>query len=127
MTPTYKVDFTVPMRTPTLNKLLGMHWMTRRAFKKQLAWAIVLASPGPPPAPLPRARVTVFRYTTGKLDPDGKQAICKGLLDLLQPLSKRNKMGLGYITNDDDEHLELVVHTINSQAVATRIIVEAIP
>jgi hypothetical protein len=118
-----KLDFTIPIRTPTFNELLRMHFRVRAKSLKAIAWEIKIAAQVPP-QPFQRARVTIHRYTTGTLDQDGRQGIAKGILDVLQPCSKRHPMGLGFIVGDDPDHLELFVYTIKSTAKATRIVIE---
>lgn len=118
-------DITIPIRTPTLNQLLRMHFRAKARSLKAIAWEI-RALAIPPASPIQRARVTIHRYTPRSLDADGLSSVAKGILDVLQPCSKRHPLGMGFITGDDPDHLELVVLTVKSSAAATRIIIEAI-
>lgn len=121
------MDITIPFRTPTFNELMRMHFRRRKKVMNDIAWEIRRLA-GPAPAqPLARARVTVHRYTTGVLDDDGKKAIAKGILDVLQPVSTRHPLGLGWITSDGPDCLELQVMVVKSSAKATRVVVEPRP
>lgn len=121
------IDITIPLRTPTMNQLLRMHFRARARNLKALAWAIRAAAGPPPFYPMRRVKVTVHRYTPRDLDQDGQGGIAKGILDVLQPCSKRHPLGMGYIVGDDPAHLELVTVIVKSQAIATRIIIEELP
>lgn len=121
-----RYDLTLPFRTPTLNQLLRMHWRVRVKMLMKIAWEIKIAAT-PPPAPIVMAKVTIHRYTSGTPDPDGLGSVAKGILDVLQPCSKRHPLGLGFIAGDDPAHLELVVLTVKSAAKATRVIIEELP
>jgi hypothetical protein len=118
------IDITLPFRTPTLNELLRMHWRGRARALKTIAWEVRQLGGTPPPTPFQRARVTIYRYTTGVLDEDGLKSIAKGILDVLQPCSKKHPLGLGWIAGDDPKHLDLFVYTVKSTAKATRVVVE---
>lgn len=120
------IDITIPLRTPTLNQLLRMHFRARARHLKELAWEIRAAAGPPPATPLQRVKVTVHRYTPQALDPDGRDGIAKGILDVLQPCSKRHPLGMGYIAGDDPAHLELTTMLVRSTQVATRIIIEPV-
>lgn len=119
-------DFTIPIRTPTGNELLRMHWSRRRKVLKEIAWNIRMKAI-PPPKPFARARVEIHRYTPRQLDADKLGSIAVGILDALQPCSIRHPMGLGFITDDNPDHLELTVLTVKSDAIATRIIITELP
>lgn len=121
------IDITIPLRTLTLNQLLRTHYFARRQHLKLLATEIRVAAGPPPRQPIERARVQVHRYTPNVLDPDGRDGIAKGILDVLQPYSKRHPFGMGYIRGDDPHHLELSTMLVRSTQVATRIIIEALP
>ncbi len=116
-------DITIPIRTMTANQLLRSHWRKRRKQQNDIAW-MVRAEAIPPAVPFDKARVTIYRYTTGKMDEDGQGMIAKGILDVLQPCSKVHPLGLGFIKNDGPDCLELLVHTIHSTAKATRIVIK---
>lgn len=118
------IDFHIPIRTPTFNELLRMHFTRRKKELKLIAWHVRVAAGAPPAQPFKRARVTIHRYTPRALDEDGKGGIAKGILDVLQPCSRKHPLGLGYIAGDDPEHLELAVLIVKSMKVATRIIIE---
>jgi hypothetical protein len=117
------IDITLPFRTPTFGELLRMHHRVRKKWMIRIAWEIKIAA-RQPNKPFNKARVTIHRYTTGTLDDDGLKGISKGILDVLQPCSRRHPLGLGYIEGDDPEHLELFVYTVKSTAKATRIVIE---
>lgn len=118
------MDITIPLRTPTFNELLRMHFRVRKKVLNEIAWEVRRLA-GPAPAqPLARARVTIHRYTTGTLDEDGLGGVAKGILDVLQPVSKRHPLGLGWIASDGPNCLELRVLVVKSDAKATRILVE---
>lgn len=118
------MDITIPYLTPTFNQMLRMHFRRRAKVLSHLAWTI-RGLAGPSPAqPYERARVTIHRNSTGTLDDDGLKTIAKGILDVLQPVSKKHPLGLGWIAGDDPKHLELVVIPVKSSASTTRLVVE---
>lgn len=118
------IDITIPIRTLTFNQLLRTHFRKRKQHLNDLAWHIRALAGAPPRTPIQHARVTIHRYTTQQLDDDGKGGVAKGILDVLQPCSKRHPLGMGYIQGDDPKHLELVVLIVKSTAAATRVIIE---
>lgn len=124
---TAKIDITIPIHTLTMNKLLRMHFRARKKAMNDLAWHIRAAVKSMPATPMARARITIHRYTSGKIDPDNLNSIAKTILDVLQPCSKRHPLGMGFISGDGPEELELCVQTIVSQAKATRIVIEELP
>lgn len=120
-------DFVLPIRLITYNKLLRMHFRARKEHLNQIAW-YVRAEAGPPPAsPLQRVHIIIERFSTQEPDPDGIRSTAKGLLDVLQPVSKRHPLGLGYIENDNSkcvQHLE--VRHIASASKKTRVIIREV-
>lgn len=85
----------------TANQWQRMHWSKRRKFQQALAWEVRILLKGRiPAAPLRRARMTITRYSRGVPDHDGLVGGCKPLLDVLQPQSRRHKVGLGVIVDD---------------------------
>lgn len=119
-------DITLPFRTLTMNQLLRTHFRKRRKHLEEIAWYI-RTNAMPPPEPFTLARVQVSRYSPRVLDDDGARAIAKGVLDCLQPVSKRHPFGLGFILDDSPSCLSLVVNTIKSSEAKTRIIIERLP
>ena len=67
-----------------------------------------------PLAPLPKARVRVYRCSVGEPDTDNLYASAKALLDCLQPSNERRKYGLGIIENDRPSQCELRVHHVKA-------------
>lgn len=99
------ISFTLPKPTPLLNKMLRQHWASRRKAMETLAWEIRAAAGPSPVTPFERAHVRVERRSLGTPDADGLAGGMKGLLDVLQPRSKRHPNGLGFIAGDDPERL----------------------
>ena len=97
---------------PTLNVLMRMHWAARRQFERKLGELVAAATFDLPTGapPYEKARIAVTRHAVRDVDPDGLPAICKLLLDVLQPRSERHPRGLGIIAGDDAAHLDLIVN-----------------
>jgi hypothetical protein len=105
------ITFNLPMCMPAPNARLRQHWAKRRHTDGHLRLAMICALGGTlylPPAPFKFARVTVMQRRLQLLDVDAIAASLKGMIDLLQPASKRHPMGLGIITGDDPAHCELI-------------------
>ncbi len=120
-------DFTIPMRLPLLNKLLRMHFRARARTMQSLAWEIKLQAK-PPAVPFARCAIIVERESPQAPDTDGLQASVKGLLDVLQPCSKRHPLGLGFIAEDSPSCLqELQVRHVSGKGARTRIIIRELP
>lgn len=100
-------DFTLPLRTPSNNQLLRMHWSKRRKLKKWIAnevlVALAISGQQRPPEPLGRVRITVERGSCRKLDEDNLHGGTKPLFDVLERVSRTNPHGLGLIENDSAE------------------------
>jgi hypothetical protein len=78
--------------TPSLNKLLGMHWQARRKLRPQYAWAIKVAMIEAgwsaelemwPELP-PKMRVQITSHRKALLDKDNLVGGAKPLLDALK-------------------------------------------
>lgn len=119
-------DFTIPLRVPTQNALLRMHFRKRHKLLNEIAWHVRAAAGPPPPAPFKRAHIVIERESTQEPDPDGLPASAKGLLDVLQPCSKRHPLGLGYIANDDSKSITLEVRHIQGKGAKTRVMIREI-
>jgi hypothetical protein len=125
------IRFELPFALPTLNAMLRENHWKRSGTRDYLAWQ-VLAALGRqrPSSPILRARIRVERHSTGTIDPDGRDASCKSLLDVLQPSSKRHPAGLGVISNDSPGALTLVVVPVRVRRRAeqkTIVTIEEIP
>lgn len=119
--------------TPTLNVALRQHWRKRGQSTRALAWAVraAVGAAGLPAAPILRARVAIERHSAGTApDHDGLVGGCKGLIDCLLPFhEKRRPYGLGFITDDSPQHLELVVHAkrVRRADVGMLVLIEPLP
>lgn len=119
-------DFTIPLRLPTVNKLLRMHWNVRRKLANRWAWE-VRAAATPPPTPLQRCAIIIERESTQEPDPDGLKNTAKILLDVLQPCSTRHPLGLGFIAEDNSGCiLELVVRHVAGNGERTRVVIREV-
>ena len=94
-----------------VNTARPLHWSVKRQLRITLSW-MVRAAHAPPKEPWEKARVTVVRHSSKKPDYGNLVESAKPLLDVLQPNSKRHPQGLGYIVDDDPEHL-VEVHEWN--------------
>lgn len=99
------IEFEIPMRTPLLNVWQRMHWAKRKRLAAEMAKAISICLPKwkRPGKPIKKCQVTVLRESTKRPDRDGLYGGLKPLLDILQPPSKRHPLGLGIISNDNDD------------------------
>jgi hypothetical protein len=109
------------MRLPLRNVTDRQHWAVRRKEREKLAWLVAWALPAHlrPAQPINTARIVITRYSTQAPDTDGLYASVKGLLDILQPLSKRHPLGMGVIFNDSPQHLFLTVKHAHSKEART--------
>lgn len=109
----WQACLSIPLRLPTPNQLLRMHWATRSRLNRTVAsevWAAMAqARIRKPDAPLPYAIVVVERHSSTEPDPDALRGCAKPLLDAIQPASKRHPYGLGLIANDDARSIALTV------------------
>ena len=74
--------------------------------------AVDYSAPRPLPKFTGKTRLTIIRQWGKRgraFDPDNLVASCKMLIDCLKEPKGRSKYGLGIITDDDPEHLELLV------------------
>jgi hypothetical protein len=99
---------------PTLNDVLRLHWAKRLAAVLAMAWYVRAARGrlGLPAAPIERARLVIVRASAGRApDHDGLVGGCKSLIDVLLTFHpKVRPYGLGFIRDDDPDHLWLEVH-----------------
>lgn len=100
---TYRLEISLPGLPPLQRAGSGGgHWRKRwaegREWKRRVLWATVGEVPE---APLERARVTCTRHSAQEPDRDNAHAAWKPLLDAL--------VTARILTDDDPEHLELVV------------------
>lgn len=104
------IHFEIPIRTPTLNTYLRMHWARRKRIARDIAWAIRAHMPANlyPNQPIKRCRITVDRESTKEPDMDNLIGGLKPLIDALQPASKRHPLGLGIIADDSPRCLLLL-------------------
>jgi hypothetical protein len=90
--------------TPSLNKLLGMHWQDRRKLRPQYAWALKVAMQEadwaePDDALAPRMRVQITSHRKALLDHDNLVGGAKPLVDALKDV--------GAIRGDSEEWADI--------------------
>jgi hypothetical protein len=102
------IAFTLAKPLPLLNRMQRTDRWTRSRNRKALAWEVAALIPfgSRPSVPFDKAKVTVTRRSTGTPDPDN--LLCKHLLDVLQPYSKRHPNGLGIIRSDANDCITLI-------------------
>ncbi len=66
-------------------------------------------------APMEYATVQVWRHGIQEPDYDNLFASLKGLMDVLQPVSKRHPYGCGVILNDSPKHVYTRIHHVQAQ------------
>jgi Holliday junction resolvase RusA-like endonuclease len=120
---TFVID--IPDRIMTLNDWQQVHHFARSKVKKRLAM-LVWAACRPPREPLTRCRVLVERTSTQEPDKDNLYGGAKALLDVLQPLHKRRKYGLGFILDDSSKCIDLTVVHVPGKAKRTVVTIEEI-
>lgn len=108
--PAYFLRFELPFVFPTQNELLRMHYrkttIKRNALCGYVKWAILNQGLTMPAKPQDFVQVIVERHSVSMPDPDN--LTCKGLLDVLQPLSLPSfPSGLGIISGDSSRHIIL--------------------
>lgn len=110
------IVFRLARPLPLLNVQLRQHWSKRGNERKDLAWEIVAALGRARPEKLIEfADICIWRHSVQRPDDDNLQASKKGLLDVLQPPSKRHPYGLGVIIGDDPGHLRSIIHHVKAQ------------
>lgn len=119
-------DFTIPMRVPTFNQLLRMHFRARAKTLNKIAW-LVREQATPPATPIKKCTIVIERESPREPDPDGLPASAKGLLDVLQPCSKRHPLGLGFIVNDNSQCIvSLQVRHVQGKGEFTRVVINEV-
>jgi hypothetical protein len=105
------VKIVLPFAIESLNKRdRREHWGQRTKAKNRLALEVLAAIGGPrylPAAPIERASVTIVRYSSRRLDLDNLYGGAKEIIDLLCVHSRSKPRGMGYIRDDDPDHLML--------------------
>lgn len=108
----HMIEFVLPFALESLNVRDRKHWTDRARSKANMNLEVMAALGGPryfPRPPLGRVRVTVVRCSSGRLDRDNLYASFKSLGDVLCIRSPRNPYGLGIVTDDTADLLELVM------------------
>jgi len=108
----YRLEVWVPgLVSPSLNRLLRLHWAERRQIGRQWAEALhvlVRATNQQLPAiVLERCRIGIERQASPALDLDNLVGGVKPLIDALLVASARHPYGLGILRDDASGRLEL--------------------
>jgi hypothetical protein len=107
------IIFTLSRPTRLLNVSIRQHWTARKKYQAALSAEIASLVPDvTEPYPFERAVVTVTRHSIGTPDRDGFIGGLKPLIDCLLVRSARHPHGLGFIVDDDPEHLTLVANAV---------------
>ena len=112
---------------PLLNAWERTHYRAKARHKVALAWEVLAAVGTKPAKPIDRAEVLIWRHSVREPDQDG--LIAKGILDVLQPASKRHPYGLGIIAGDDPAHLVCRIQHVTAKRRAdqcTRVVIREI-
>jgi hypothetical protein len=120
------ISGTIPIRLPTLNTLLRMHWAKRKALLAQVSMFVCASVGARSGAPMARAHVDIKRYSTQEPDVDGMPGTAKLILDVFQPASKRHPCGLGYILDDSSKCITLAVTHVKSREKRTDFLITEI-
>lgn len=78
----FHLEFLIPMLPKTYNQVERMHLFARRTYVKEIheiVWAKVGGKK--PPQPLPRARLTLTRFSSVEPDSDGLVSSFKHVID----------------------------------------------
>ncbi len=105
-----------PLKLPNRERL-GSRWQVAAAVRHDARNALsleVMALIGPRGEPLRYAEVLVWRHGVQAPDRDNLYASLKGLLDVLQPSTKRRSYGLGLI--ESDGHSQCFAQILHVQA-----------
>lgn len=122
-----RLEGSMPIRTPTVNELLRMHWRVRGRLQRRVALELYVAlglARWRPAQPWARARVRIERYSPQQPDADALPGTAKLVLDALQPPSKRHPYGLAVIAGDRAAELEVEVVHVGRRLQRTDIWVE---
>lgn len=115
------IELTIPEATPSLNRMLGIHWAKKARMRKRWGWlvrAARLEAKVHLDTPLPRAKVTVTRHGRRICDPDNLIGGTKMLTDSL--------VKEGILENDTPVHIELVVNQQKTTSPRTVVRIEAL-
>lgn len=91
-----------------------------------IAAELAIAHPQAVHKPLPRARVKITRFSSQEPDADAIGFV-KPILDAMQPVSKRHPYGVGFITNDTRDTLDLSVLWQHAPAKTGHVLIEVEP
>ena len=112
------IELTLNEATPSLNKMIRLHWTVDRKLKAKwvkMVWVALRSQRMGPVQPFSRARVTITRISPRMLDRDNLFSSVKHPLDGLKICS--------VIVDDSPEHIELIVRQEKGKA-GTRIQIE---
>jgi Holliday junction resolvase RusA-like endonuclease len=103
------MKLTIPRIPVSLNKLLRMHWTTKRRDRDAWKEEIQVAMPYqyPPARKGERLRLAICQYRSRMLDRDNLYGSVKNIVDAL--------CDMGLIFNDDDKHLDLHVSQVKAK------------
>ena len=121
---------------PTLNQTKRMNiWALKSLKKKWQKWikAELLNRDYHFPEPLPKAKITIKRYSTKSPDYDNMVGGGKEFIDIFTTPKLeanghvRNKYGLGIVVDDSPEYLKVVYEWTQARVVDQKTIVEIEP
>lgn len=100
--------FELPL-TPTGNQWLRIHWAKRKKMIEAIAAEIRAQIPAASGITFDSAKVHIIRQSSSRPDEDGLYGSVKGILDALQPASKRHPYGTYVIADDSSDCIDLKV------------------
>src|SRR5690349_10526922 len=114
------IRLVIPEATPSLNRLLHIHWHKKTQKRKHWLWLVRAARLEAkifPTAPLQKAKVTITRHGRRICDDDNCIGGYKMLIDSL--------VREGILADDSPDHITLVSHQKVSKTPHTIVEVEA--
>lgn len=116
------ITLEIPRIPPSPNNLLGAHWRHRAKNSelwRQEVWLALYQSKAVPPAPYPRAQVSIDRRSRGQLDPDNLVGSVKPVIDALRYAK--------VLLDDSPAHLELKVTQTQHSKLPPRTLIKIQP
>lgn len=110
------MTITIPTCPPSINKVLRMHWTSKRNLRA--AWILLIRSQMGPPKPVPKTkmRVTITLHNSKAYDRDNAFGACKVIFDAMKTL--------GLIFDDRPQFLDAEVKQEKSSRAAKYTVIQ---
>ena len=100
----YRIELLISDAPKSPNELRYKKWMVssehNKKWKRRVMAMALVTKPGPPPAPLQKAKVTCIRFSSSVMDKDNLYFSFKPCVDGLK--------AFGIIADDSPKHIDLI-------------------